>query len=47
MPNPNLMRGGVPASDTDLKVRIDYPQHAGTAWLNYLRQTEARQAARR
>lgn len=37
MTNPGAMRGGVPASTTDLRVRIDYVQHAGAAWLGYLR----------
>jgi len=37
-----VMRGGVPTSETDLRVRIDYPQHAGTAWIAYLRYLEVR-----
>jgi len=37
MKNPAVMHGGMPASTTDLRVRIDYPQHAGSAWLGYLR----------
>ena len=37
MKNPAAMYGGMPASTTDLRVRIDYPQHAGSAWLGYLR----------
>jgi hypothetical protein len=40
MPAPSQMHGGVPASPVDLKVRIDYPQHAGTALLHYLRLLE-------
>jgi hypothetical protein len=40
MPAPALMHGGVPASPVDLKVRIDYPQHAGTGILHYLRLLE-------
>jgi hypothetical protein len=40
MPAAPLMHGGVPASPVDLRVRIDYPQHAGTAWLHYLRLLE-------
>lgn len=40
MPAPAEMHGGVPASPVDLKVRIDYPQHAGTAFLHYLRLLE-------
>jgi hypothetical protein len=40
MPAALLMHGGVPASPVDLRVRIDYPQHAGTAWLHYLRLLE-------
>lgn len=37
MKNPAAMQGGMPASTTDLRVRIDYAQHAGCAWLRYLR----------
>jgi hypothetical protein len=40
MPEPDKMHGGVPASPVDLRVRIDYPQHAGTALLHYLRLLE-------
>jgi hypothetical protein len=40
MPEPSRMHGGVPASPVDLHVRIDYPQHAGTALLHYLRLLE-------
>ena len=36
MRDPAAMRGGMPASTADLRVRIDYPQHAGSAWLSYL-----------
>jgi hypothetical protein len=43
MPLPGRMHGGVPASPVDLKVRIDYPQHAGTAILHYLRLLEERE----
>jgi hypothetical protein len=44
MPLPGRMHGGVPASPVDLKVRIDYPQHAGTAILHYLRLLEGPRA---
>jgi len=40
MPSPALMHGGFPVTPTDLHVRIDYPQHAGTALLHYLRLLE-------
>jgi len=36
MPDPRAVAGGVPGSPVDLHVRIDYPQHAGDAWLRYL-----------
>ncbi len=36
MKNPSAMQGAVPCSTTDLRVRIDYPQHSGSAWLAYL-----------
>lgn len=36
MPHPGVMHGGFPQSTTNLKVRIDQPQHAGTALLHYL-----------
>lgn len=36
MPDPRGLNGGVPGSPVDLHVRIDYPQHAGDAWLRYL-----------
>jgi hypothetical protein len=45
MPLPGRMHGGVPASPVDLRVRIDYPQHAGTALLHYLRLLEEPAAA--
>jgi hypothetical protein len=35
MPDPRAVMGGVPGSPVDLHVRIDYPQHAGDAWLRY------------
>jgi len=41
MPSPALMNGGFPMTPTDLRVRIDYPQHAGTALLHYLRLLES------
>jgi hypothetical protein len=37
MPDPDDMYGGFPTSETDLRVRIDNPQHAGTGLLEYLR----------
>jgi hypothetical protein len=40
MPSPALMHGGFPTTPTDLRVRIDYPQHAGTALLHYLKLLE-------
>ncbi|HET9953592.1 MAG TPA: hypothetical protein VFQ61_03765, partial [Polyangiaceae bacterium] len=40
MRDPERMYGGVPASETDFRVRIDYPQHAGTGLLAYLKQLE-------
>jgi hypothetical protein len=42
MKNPGFMRGGFPNTPTDLDVRIDYPQHAGTALIGYLKQLEQR-----
>jgi hypothetical protein len=36
MPDPRALSGGVPGSPVDLHVRIDYPQHAGDAWLRYI-----------
>jgi hypothetical protein len=42
MVNPAMMRGGFPNTPTDLTIRIDYPQHAGTALIEYLKQLEAR-----
>ena len=36
MPDPRSASGGVPGSPVDLHVRIDYPQHAGDAWLRYI-----------
>ncbi len=42
MPDPRALTGGVPGSPVDLHVRIDYPQHAGDAWLRYLELVEAR-----
>jgi hypothetical protein len=40
MPDPDRMHGGFPQSTTNLKVRIDQPQHAGTALLHYLEYLE-------
>jgi len=45
MVNPGAMRGGFPSTPTDLRVRIDYPQHAGTAIIGYLKQLEQRAPA--
>ena len=42
MVNPGAARGGFPNTPTDLRVRIDYPQHAGTAIIGYLKLLEAR-----
>lgn len=42
MPDPRRMHGGFPQSTTNLKVRIDQPQHAGTALLHYLEYLEKR-----
>jgi len=42
MKAPRFMRGGIPNTPTDLTVRIDNPQHAGTALLHYLKVLEAR-----
>ena len=39
------MLGALPASPTDLSVRIDYPQHAAGAMLRYLQLLEAREQA--
>ncbi|MGC4095137.1 MAG: hypothetical protein QM756_45905 [Polyangiaceae bacterium] len=42
MPDPDTMSGGFPTSETDLRVRIDNPQHVGTGLLEYLRILEHR-----
>jgi hypothetical protein len=42
MADPGAMHGGFPTSETDLRVRIDNPQHAGTGLLEYLRLLNAR-----
>jgi hypothetical protein len=39
MADSRSLAGGVPGGPTDLHVRIDYPQHAGDAWLRYLELT--------
>lgn len=39
---PGMMQGGFPNTPTDLDVRIDNPQHAGTALIGYLKQLEQR-----
>lgn len=36
MPEPDVMFGAFPASETDFHVRIDYPQHAAIGMLDYL-----------
>lgn len=36
MPEPDVMFGAFPASETDFHVRIDYPQHAAIGILDYL-----------
>jgi hypothetical protein len=38
---PGFMRGGIPTTTTDYRVRIDNPQHAGTGLLGYLKVLEA------
>lgn len=38
--SPGTMLGGFPSTPTDLTVRIDFPQHAGTGLLAYLRDLE-------
>jgi hypothetical protein len=35
------MRGAFPNTPTDFRIRIDYPQHAGTALIKYLKLLEA------
>jgi hypothetical protein len=40
MPDPDGMYGGFPASETDFRVRIDFPQHAAIGILDYLALTE-------
>ncbi|MFZ5891828.1 MAG: hypothetical protein ACOY0T_12300 [Myxococcota bacterium] len=42
MPDPATMHGAFPTSETDLRVRIDNPQHVGTGLLEYLRILNAR-----
>jgi hypothetical protein len=42
-PNPALTYGGFPGSPIDYKVRIDFPQHAGSAMLRHIRYLEAKQ----
>ena len=36
MRQPTIPTGAMPASTSDLRIRIDYPQHSGSAWLGYL-----------
>ncbi len=43
MPDPELMHGAVPSSETDLHVRIDFPQHAGSGWVEYAEMLKAAQ----
>jgi len=38
---PGMLRGGIPTTTTDYRVRIDNPQHAGTGLLGYLKVLEA------
>jgi hypothetical protein len=40
MPFGTWMRGAFPNTPTDFRVRIDYPQHAGTAIIKYLKLLE-------
>lgn len=42
MPDPDTMHGAFPTSETDLRVRIDNPQHVGTGLLEYLQLLNAR-----
>jgi hypothetical protein len=42
MPDPRGVTGGVPGSPVDLHVRIDYPQHAGDAWLRWIELNDIR-----
>ncbi len=43
MPEPAVMRGAFGSTPTDFRVRIDYPQHAGTAIIKYLKLLEQRE----
>jgi hypothetical protein len=43
MPQPAVMRGAFGSTPTDFRVRIDYPQHAGTAIIKYLKLLEQRE----
>jgi hypothetical protein len=36
MANPEAIRGGMPGSEVDWQIRIDYAQHAGSAMLRWL-----------
>jgi len=36
MANPDAVRGGMPGSEVDWQLRIDYAQHAGSAMLRWL-----------
>jgi len=38
---PGMLRGGIPTTTTDFRVRIDNPQHAGTGLIGYLKVLEA------
>jgi hypothetical protein len=42
MASPAAAHGGFPNTPTDFAVRIDYPQHAGTAIIGYLKLLEER-----
>ena len=36
MASPDAIRGGMPGSEVDWQIRIDYAQHAGSAMLRWL-----------
>ena len=46
MSNPDAIRGGMPGSEVDWALRIDYAQHAGSAMLRYRRALPASQPKR-
>ena len=45
--NPARAFGALPGGPTDLKLRIDFPQHCGGSFLRYARLLEGRAAAKR